>query len=109
MKLELLSEVEILEEYRTTLLGFPDINLVFPTENSLRVKRWKLQLAEYRLTCTYVQGSWNVGADALSRMEYEQNMVNKDEEMTEILVIDSVECVLEGPKRQYHTMKPSVY
>ncbi|POM59194.1 Gag/polymerase/env Polyprotein [Phytophthora palmivora] len=76
MELELLLVLEILKEYRTILLGFPVIvhtdykNLIFSTENSLRVK------------------SSNVGADALSRMEYKQKEVNEDEEITEILIID---------------------
>ncbi|POM58550.1 LOW QUALITY PROTEIN: Retrotransposable element [Phytophthora palmivora] len=100
MELELLSVVEILKEYRTMLLGFP--NLIFPTENALRVKRWKLLLAEYRLICKYVQDSSTVGADALSRMEYGQKEVNKDEEMTKILVIDPVECELEGKSIMQH-------
>lgn len=55
------------------LLGIPIVvhtdhkNLIYPTRNSLRVKRWKLLVSAYRLTCYYVQGSANVGAGALSR------------------------------------------
>ena len=47
MELELHSIVEMLREYRTILLGFPVIvhtnhkNLIYPTETSLRVKRWE--------------------------------------------------------------------
>ncbi|OWZ08675.1 Pol Polyprotein [Phytophthora megakarya] len=74
MDWELLSVVEILKEYRTMLLGFPIVihtdhkNLLYPQETSLRIKRWKLLLEEYRLSVEYVAGSQNVGADAFSRL-----------------------------------------
>ena len=74
MELELLSIVELLREYRTMLLGFPVVvhtdhkNLIYPNETSLRVKRYKLILCEYRLTMTYIKGERKIGADAFSRM-----------------------------------------
>ncbi|KAJ0391230.1 hypothetical protein P43SY_008411 [Pythium insidiosum] len=77
MELELLSIVELLKEYRTMLLGFEIIvhtdhkNLIYPTETSLRVKRWKLLLEEYRLKVKYIKGDTNVGADAFSRMRFD--------------------------------------
>jgi hypothetical protein len=66
MEWELLSVVEILKEYRTMLLGFPVVihtdhkNLLYPRETSLRVKRWKLLLEEYRLEVKYIPGAQNV-------------------------------------------------
>lgn len=72
MELELLFIVELLREFRTMLLGFPVVvqtdhkNLIYPTETSLRVKRWKLLLSEYRLTLHYIKGEKNVGVDAFS-------------------------------------------
>ncbi|KAE9198591.1 hypothetical protein PF004_g19500 [Phytophthora fragariae] len=77
MEWELLSVVEILKEYRTMLLGFPVVihtdhtNLLFPRETSLRVKRWKLLLEEYRLEVVFIPGSQNIGADAFSRLRYD--------------------------------------
>lgn len=47
MELELLSIAELIREHRAMLLGFSVIihtdhnNLIYPTETSLRLKRWK--------------------------------------------------------------------
>ncbi|KAE9358004.1 hypothetical protein PR003_g1519 [Phytophthora rubi] len=77
MEWELLSVVEILKEYRTMLLGFPVVihtdhkNHLYPQETSLRVKRWKLLLEEYRLSIEYIPGVQNVAADAFSRLRYD--------------------------------------
>ena len=77
MELDLLSIVKILREYRTMLLCFPVVvhtdhkNLIYPTETILRVKRWKLHLSEYRLSMHYIKGAKNVGADAFSRMRFD--------------------------------------
>ncbi|KAG6576542.1 Pol Polyprotein [Phytophthora cinnamomi] len=77
MEWGLLSVVEILHEYRSMLLGFPVVihtdhkNLIHPQENSLRVKRWKLLLEEYRLMIEYIPGWQNTGADAFSRLRYD--------------------------------------
>ncbi|GMF43211.1 unnamed protein product [Phytophthora fragariaefolia] len=77
MEWELLSVVQILKEYRTMLLGFPVTihtdhkNLLYSQESSLRVKRWKLLLEEYRLSVQYVPGVQNIGADAFSRLRYD--------------------------------------
>ncbi|POM60986.1 Pol protein [Phytophthora palmivora] len=111
--LELLSVVEILKEYRTMLLGFPIIvhtdhkNLIYPTETSLRIKRWKLLLAEYRLTCQYIQGKANIGADAFSRMELERELKNLDVE-DETLYIEPVDCVVEGRHIKQHQQADEV-
>jgi trans-aconitate methyltransferase len=74
MELELLSVVEILKEYRHLLLGHRIIihtdhkNLLYPTETSLRVKRWKLLLEEYQPEMYYIKGEKNIGADSFSRL-----------------------------------------
>ncbi|POM64725.1 LOW QUALITY PROTEIN: Retrovirus Polyprotein [Phytophthora palmivora] len=105
--LELLSVVEILKEYRTMLLGFPIIvhtdhkNLIYPTETSLQIKRWKLLLAEYRLTCQYIQEKVNIGADAFSRMELEIELKNLEIE-DETIYIEPVDCVVEGRHIKQH-------
>ncbi|KAG6611400.1 Pol Polyprotein [Phytophthora cinnamomi] len=102
MELELLSIVELLREYRTMLLGFPVVvhtdhkNLIYPTETSLRVKRWKLLLSEYHLTMRYIKGEKNVGADAFSRMRFDttENPPVQDEINA---ASTQYECVMHGP------------
>ena len=71
---ELLSIVETLKEYRNILLGheievFTDHkNLVYKSFNTERVMRWRLLIEEFGPKLTYIKGSNNVVADALSRM-----------------------------------------
>jgi hypothetical protein len=80
MELELLSVVEILKEYRHLLLGNKIIvhtdhkNLLYPTENNLRVKRWKLLLEEYQPEMHYIKGVKNIGADSFSRLSREPSV-----------------------------------
>jgi hypothetical protein len=99
MEWELLSVVEILKEYRTMLLGFPvtihtdQKNLLYPQESSLRVKRWKLLLEEYRLSVQYVPGVQNVGADAFSRLRYDYV---KQATEDELLVVEKEEVAIDG-------------
>ena len=72
---ELLAIVETLKEYRSILLGQKIIvytdhqNLTYKTFNTDRVMRWWLILEEYGPDFQYIQGSKNVVADALSRIE----------------------------------------
>lgn len=107
MELELLSVVELLKEYRTMLLGFPVVvhtdhkNLIFPTETSLRVKRWKLLLSEYRMTMHYIKGVKNVGADAFSRMRF---AIGNDAALVDEIYAtnERTECVMDGPVIREH-------
>ncbi|GMF30837.1 unnamed protein product [Phytophthora fragariaefolia] len=113
MALELLPIVELLREYRTMLLGFPVVvhtdhkNLIYPTENSLRVKRWKLLLSEYRLTIEYIKGEKNIGADAFSRMRFATSDGPTLNE--EIYALNTqYECVMHGPVIREHQEKDTM-
>lgn len=72
-ELELLSIVETLQEFRTTLLGhkitiFTDHkNLAFDNFTTDRVRRWRLIVEEYGPKLEYIKGCKNVVADTLSR------------------------------------------
>ena len=100
MELELLSIVEILIEYRTLLLGFEIVvhtdhkNLVPMTEKNMRVKRWKLLLAEYKITFKYVKGETNIGADAFSRLP--KTLPSENSLAEELYQLNDTECVLDG-------------
>jgi hypothetical protein len=71
---ELLSIVETLKEFRNILLGqqvvvhTDHLNLTHKQFNTDRVMRWRLLLEEYGVSLTYVKGTNNIVADALSRL-----------------------------------------
>ncbi len=79
---ELLSIVETLKEFKNILLGHEIIvhtdhkNLTYKNFNTERVMRWRLILEEFGLTLKYIKGENNVVADALSRLEKEQEVAN---------------------------------
>ncbi|KAG3197602.1 hypothetical protein PC128_g6709 [Phytophthora cactorum] len=108
MEWELLSVVEILKEYRTMLFGFPVVihidhkNLLFPRETSLRVKRWKLLLEEYRLEVVYIPGSQNVGADAFSRLRYDFVKQMNEEELCSV---EDEEVAIDGAVLKKHQLE----
>lgn len=110
MEWELLSVVEILKEYRTMLLGFPVTihtdhkNLLYPQESSLRVKRWKLLLEEYRLSVQYVPGVQNIGADAFSRLRYDYV---KQATEDELLALEEEEVAIDGAVLKKHQLADS--
>ena len=70
-----MSIVETLKEVRNILLGqqikvYTDHkNLTYKTFNTERVMRWRLILEEYSPELIYIQGSKNIAADALSRLD----------------------------------------
>ena len=75
---ELLSIVEVLKEFRNILLGqqirvhTDHENLTYKTFNSDRVMRWRLYIEEYSPDLQYIKGEKNVVADALSRLDMEE-------------------------------------
>ncbi|GMF29531.1 unnamed protein product [Phytophthora lilii] len=68
-------------------------NLLYPQENSLRVKRWKLLLEEYRLSVKHIPGSQNIEADAFSRLRYDFVKQVTEEEL---LAVDDGEVPIDG-------------
>jgi len=75
---DLLSIVEVLKEFRNILLGqqicvhTDHENLMYKTFNSDRVMRWRLYIEEYSPDLKYIKGEHNVVADALSRLEMDE-------------------------------------
>ena len=93
---ELLAIVETLKEFRNILLGQKIIvhtdhqNLRYKNFNTDRVMRWRLILEEYGPDLQYIQGKKNVVADALSRLQME----NEDSPLT-LKPMDEEECKLQ--------------
>ncbi|KAF4127727.1 Integrase core domain [Phytophthora infestans] len=73
-RLELLSIVLLLREFRSLLLGqelhlFTDhLNLTYATFHDVHMMRWRLEVMEFGPAFHYVPGQNNVVADALSRL-----------------------------------------
>jgi hypothetical protein len=76
---ELLSIVETLKEFRSILLGQKDIvhtdhlNILYGKLSNDRITRWRLLLEEYRPKYVHIAGKQNILADALSRLEKEDD------------------------------------
>ena len=70
-----MSIVETLKEFRNILFRqkikvYTDHeNLTYKTCNKERVLRWRLILEEYSPKLIYIQGSKNISADVLSRLD----------------------------------------
>ncbi len=83
---ELLSIVETLKEFRTILLGqqitiYTDHkNLTYKTLTSNRVLRWRLYIEEYNPELIHLPGEKNIVANALSRLEKSDTIVQDDME-----------------------------
>ena len=76
----MLSIVEALKEFRTMIYGYPidvytdHLNWTHDkTIRNARVMRWRLLMQEYAPTLHYVKGEKNVVADALSRLDIEED------------------------------------
>ena len=76
---ELLSIVETLKEFKNILFGQKLIvhtdhkNILYGNLSNDRITRWRLFLEEYAPTFVHVKGDDNVVADALSRMDTEND------------------------------------
>ncbi|KAJ8558974.1 hypothetical protein ON010_g8474 [Phytophthora cinnamomi] len=73
-RLELLSILLLLREYRTMLLGqelhihTDHLNLTYGTFNNIQMMHWRLEIEEFGPRLHYIKGKNNVVADALSRL-----------------------------------------
>jgi hypothetical protein len=96
--------------YRHLLLGHKIIvhtdhkNLLYPTENSLRVKRWKLLLEEYQPEMHFIKGVKNIGADSFSRLSWETS-VQPSNNLDELFSVEEEEFLLKGEVLKAHQKK----
>jgi hypothetical protein len=76
---ELLSIVETLKEFRDILLGQQGIihadhlNMLYGKLSNGRITRWRLLLEEYGPKYVHIAGKNNIVADALSRLEKDED------------------------------------
>ena len=79
---ELLAIVETLKEFRNILLGqqirvYTDHkNLTYKNFNTERVIRWRMVIEDFAPELIYIQGTRNVVADAISRLELDTPTTN---------------------------------
>ena len=71
-------------------------NIIYPNETSLRVKRWKLLLSEYRLSLHFIKGIKKVGADAFYQMRFDTSERAQMHDEINAATDDPV-CVMHGP------------
>jgi hypothetical protein len=75
-KLELLSILLLLREFRTMLMGqrlhvhTDHKTLTCEQYNNVQMLRWRLEIEEFGSTISYIKGEHNVVADALSRLPH---------------------------------------
>lgn len=101
-RLELLSIVLVLREFRTLLLGqelhlhTDHLNLTYSTFHDVHMMRWRLEIEEFGPTFHYVPGSSNVVADALSRLPItdDENGTKLEEKPT--VTMAAVEAAMGG-------------
>jgi hypothetical protein len=76
---ELLSIEETLKEFRDILVGqqfivhTDHLNILYGKLSNDRITRWRLLLEEYRPKCVHIAGKNNIVADALSRLEKDED------------------------------------
>jgi hypothetical protein len=96
---ELLSIVETLKEFRDIVLGqkvivhTDHLDILYGKLSNERIARWRLLLEEYGPEYVHITGKNNIVADALSRLE-----TNEDEKLSEreeSLVLSHAMCVVE--------------
>jgi hypothetical protein len=96
---ELLSIVETLKEFRDILLGqqvivhTDHLNILYGKLSDDRITRWRLLLEEYRPTYVHIAGKNNIVADALSRLEKDEDEILSETE--EGLVLSHAICAVE--------------
>ena len=91
---ELLSIVKVLNEFRNILLGqqihvhTDHKNLMYKTFNSDRVMQWRLYIEEYSPDLQYIKGEKNAVADALSRLDMDEEPNLQEAFITEEMCSD---------------------
>jgi hypothetical protein len=94
---ELLSIVENLKEFRDILLGqqvivhTDHLHILYGELSNYRITRWRLLLEEYGPKYVHIAGEKNIVADALSRLEKDED--EKISETEEGLVLSHAICV----------------
>jgi hypothetical protein len=96
---ELLSIVETLKEFRDILLGqqvivhTDHLNILYGKLSNDRIKRWRLLLEEYGPKYVHILGKNNIVADALPRLEKDEDKTLSETE--EGLVLSHAMCAVE--------------